>query len=362
MSKLTVLDFEPDSVVNGRILIAGKSGTGKTTIIKHLLNIIKDRVPRILIVSQTECSNGSFSSIVPQQLIIPTFSMSEESDTEKTTDFVKAQRHIKYIYNEQANKTARYNKTKNVDILKSIYDKITASGDTEISGDIGHIIRQRSLFQASTRRTDPENLEAKMKEYDATTYTTKMSDLLKKWLIANQPSDIGSVVKDLTSEELDVYRDLRINPKLVIVIDDCAALLKTYWKIPEFKNMFNNGRHVHLTMIVCAQSTTDSEKAMRNQCNIKIFTTGGSASQLIKSDHSEQQKELIPNVEKVFKARDTDKGLYYCFAMTDQDSGAFLAKYGLVFTYNPDLDRYLMKLAQEQTQTKKEPSVVKKLI
>jgi hypothetical protein len=345
MQSFSLLDFQASSIANSRILVSGKSGTGKTTIIKHILNIAKECVPSILLVSQTECSNGSFQSIVPEELIIPTFSMDDKSDSEKTSPFIKAQRHIKHIYNRQELLTKRYNRTKNIDILRSIFDKIDVPEDSKIKSEIGHIERAKQLYYTSTKRQDPTNIEARMNQYNLTVYNVELSKLLKDYI-----SKYGDKAKNMTEAETAVYNDININPNLVIVIDDCASLLKSYWKIPEFKNMFNNGRHVHLTMIVCAQNTTDSEKAMRTQCNIKIFTTASSAIQLIKSDHSDQQKELIPSIENVFKARDASKRLYYCFVLTDDKSGAFLAKSDLIFDYNPRLTEYFKLLRQAKTK------------
>ena len=63
-------NFENKDQGGSKIVIIGKPGTGKTTLITDLLYHKKHIYPTAVVVSGTEDSNGHYSSIFPKPFVI----------------------------------------------------------------------------------------------------------------------------------------------------------------------------------------------------------------------------------------------------------------------------------------------------
>ena len=55
----------PEHFLRKLTLIFGGSGTGKTTIVKHILFLLKNDIPLMFVISPTNDCNNSFTNIFP---------------------------------------------------------------------------------------------------------------------------------------------------------------------------------------------------------------------------------------------------------------------------------------------------------
>ena len=67
--KINKIDDDYKIYFRRMTLIFGESNTGKTTIVKHILFLLKNYIPITFIVAPTNSSNNAFTNLVPSKLI-----------------------------------------------------------------------------------------------------------------------------------------------------------------------------------------------------------------------------------------------------------------------------------------------------
>ena len=63
-------NISKDKIIHKSIVLYGSSNSGKTTIIKDIVYILKDDVPLIIVFCPTEPSHNTYKQIIPTELII----------------------------------------------------------------------------------------------------------------------------------------------------------------------------------------------------------------------------------------------------------------------------------------------------
>ncbi len=77
----------------------------------------------------------------------------------------------------------------------------------------------------------------------------------------------------LTLAEETCINYVNFNPRAMLVLDDCAASLKSWCqKSPSIKELFYEGRHYFVTLIITSQSDKELPSEMRQNTSISIFT------------------------------------------------------------------------------------------
>ncbi len=56
-------------IIDKTIVLSGKSNSGKTTMVKYLMSLLKDYIPVAFVVSPTEPSNKSYEKFIDRTLI-----------------------------------------------------------------------------------------------------------------------------------------------------------------------------------------------------------------------------------------------------------------------------------------------------
>ena len=82
-------NFKDKDQGGSKIVVIGKPGTGKTTLITSLLHQMRDIYPVGMVMSGTEDSNGHYGKIFPESFIY------NELNEEKVQDFIKRQKLAK---------------------------------------------------------------------------------------------------------------------------------------------------------------------------------------------------------------------------------------------------------------------------
>jgi energy-coupling factor transporter ATP-binding protein EcfA2 len=265
-------------IINRSISIYGATGSGKTAIVKHILDLLIDEVDQALIVSPTESANMSFKNYIPQPLIHYNMSMPDpkfpNNASKRLVGNKGALAFIKTVWDRQDMLTQTYNTANKPETLQRLFNKVATAKKAAGLKDLKRAKKTRDEFiqRLEERKTaegfDREEALQKVEER----YTEMKGKLYKKY-VGEDINRMWKMYPTLTTEEKWALHYFELNPKMVIIFDDCADELKSLGDKPEFKALFYKNRHVNLTVIFCFQDDTDLKTPLRKNSYLSIFCT-----------------------------------------------------------------------------------------
>jgi hypothetical protein len=233
-------------IMDRTFMLYGPSNSGKTMITKHLLDQLKGEVDQVVVVSPTEKSNQSYANYVPQPLIHYEFSAPDPKNPRKRLTGTKgAEVFLQTIWDRQQMLLDTYNRANDSAVLLSLYGRTGA----ELRAEAGPILEGIQALRAKSEKALQKKCQDKgelTKRLDEAKFTTA-----EQWSLS--------------------YLDLK--PGLVLVLDDCAADIKSIFKKPEMRRYFYQNRHYKVTVIMSFQDDTDLDANLRKNAFYSIFCT-----------------------------------------------------------------------------------------
>ena len=133
---------------------------------------------------------------------------------------------------------------------------------------------------------------------------------------------------NLTEEELCCVNYLDFKPHVLLIFDDCASIFKKWVKESTvIKEMFYNGRHYYITIIITAQDDKEIVSELRKNAIINIFTTHQSAqanftrSANAYPKHERERADLC--IKKIFKQDSQKKNFKKLVYVQNNDDDPF---------------------------------------
>ena len=249
-------------LINSTTVIYGSPNTGKSVAILDSLYKIKDEVPSIIVVSPTNDSNKAYSNIVPNQLIHKNLSC---GDTSKKGKY----KLLTMIIERQKYMSELLTMTKDAKILYSLFKLMSPKNK---------MLCQKCIDKVNiTVEECKSEISKQYKENEQELELEKLKDQATQKIVEIFKCFVKKDRDYLWELELDekqrlVVNYIDINPKMVLVLDDCAAELKPAFKIEEFREIFYNHRHINITMIISCQDDTDLPANLRKTARISVFT------------------------------------------------------------------------------------------
>lgn len=247
---------DPAIFLHKSIILYGSSGSGKTVLIKHILHLLKNDIPQIIVINPTNKLNNSYTNIVPRPLIYD----------EINEDL------FKIIYDKQAMSRQVYDRAQKIEPLYELFKKCASPTEKE------HYIKMSNIY-----RDTRENIENKVKHIIdkksqqkqlKTAHQDSIRIFLKQTIHKNKRIlESSSHRNSITPEELQLIKYLYYNPNLLLLFDDCAASFKNWGRNPSVNELFFNGRHFYVTTLMSFQSDTILPPDLRSNTFISIFTT-----------------------------------------------------------------------------------------
>lgn len=284
-SSIGLLSKDPNLFLNRSITLYGGSGTGKTTVAIEILYILSKHIPSCTAYIPSSESSGDYNGIIPRQVI--------KSD-------VKAN-EIRDIYKNQQRKTKIYNFVNNVNNLRNVFNlmkEILSLSSTCIMYDrkLREIYRENQIMlkrismsselafdqkkREKARITDLMN-NAIIKQYKDVLNTHK-SEITTYLVNKIKQSNIDKAVKKQYKDYIKLLEYININPRLLIIFDDCIDELNAINKKSKDMNgdplppiidvLYQKGRHNHITIITITQHDSKLSTPMRSNSYISIFT------------------------------------------------------------------------------------------
>lgn len=226
---ITPLEKSLDMFMNSSIVIYGPTNCGKSTFIKVLLYLLRDKYPIVTVYAPNHVSKPDFYGIIPEPLIY----------TKLTDDFISS------VYERQCAIATKYQEANRYDNIQKLFDIVKKTED-------------------DVRMT---KLNSKYKSDKG-----KLIDLSLRYM----KSVIRKYHHHLTNPTLiNMYKQMRINPRILVVFDDASVkledILKSAKKNGVINNFFYEGRHQFITHLYAIHSTTVFPARLRQNTCINIF-------------------------------------------------------------------------------------------
>ena len=272
--------------LNKLTMIYGQSFSGKSVLIKDILSSLRGDIPIGICCNPTNTQNGDYNGIFPEECIY--------DDVTKTL--------LQRMFQRQQNVIAMYDLVRDPEQLSCLYKKIS---DNESRSKLE---RLNGIYQKGIR--DVKNSYEKNEINGALEdlkikYNKKLVNIMRGAIAAN----IDSInMKSLTDVQKAMLSNFMINPRLLILIDDCASSIREWSQYEETKKLFYQGRHMQVTTIITMQAISVIPPSLRNNAHISIFTTGKAVNNFYAKATSgaspEERKQIMKIAAVVFAESD----------------------------------------------------------
>jgi hypothetical protein len=267
-------------------VLMGPSGSGKTTIIHHIMRDLHGLIDQALIISPTADSNKAYEGFVPRPLIHTSLSHDKvrgkvSRTLELLTNIVRRQKALMDIY-----KT-----TSKIDLLQKLYARCRVSQYDEIFRKLDAC--QQRAYQAveDEAKTKPDIDKRGMMNRIRSKIEVLRVGIYRKVILANRSK--LDTIPTLTPDERLVLKCPNLNPRLLLVFDDCSAELKQYFGHDVFRILMYQGRQYGITILFSCQSDTDMPVNLRQNAYATIFTTSASAFGYFRKETNKISSKVI---------------------------------------------------------------------
>lgn len=262
-----------DTLFQRSCMLYGPTASGKSTVIKHCLDVLKEKVPLVILVSPTEQINPSFNGFIPDQCIIPKMIM-ENPSGKKEKEIDKVGRYLEELLKRQEAATMAYKRANKMQILEQLLQRCSSKTINEYEKTIELLQHKKNSVIHRIKKLKLDDI-VKLSYIEAAEEKTSniILEIIKNYL-RKENDRLQRLLSEgkLSEEEVTCLKFKNANPNLVLIMDDCADDFKEYCKLKEFKSLFYKGRHYSITLIISCQDDTNLAPDLRKNAFISIFT------------------------------------------------------------------------------------------
>jgi hypothetical protein len=280
-----------ESFIDKTNIIFGESGTGKSTLIGDVVYQLKPQIEQVVVICPTDPMNKTYSGgMVPLPFI----------HYEISTQLLKT------IWDRQEALVNVYNRANNAGVI----DQLFARTRREYTAIIEDAQARKAKFAEEARRMAPEKAaeEIKKLEEDYKTFAAKF----KKYCIGKHSGDFT----ELSDDEKFTLKYLTLNPRMLLIFDDCTDQIKKYCKDPTVQAIFYQGRWNMMTVIIAAHTDKALDNELKKNCYNTIYSDEGIARTVFQRDSTALDKqgknEAMAAVRETFTADRPHQKLWWC--------------------------------------------------
>jgi hypothetical protein len=274
--------------INETILIYGGTGSGKTVMIKYIMDEIRDEVPMFCVFSNSEKDNNNFTEKIPKLLIYNNITI----------------KNLENILQRQNRVMSIYKKANNKQTLMSILQKLN---DAESLSKISLI--ENKTDEIINNLNNKQNFKTAeiMKEKRNETILKFMKDRIYCMMSKRRHVYPNS----FTDNEKIAAKFVKCNPNLCIVFDDCTDELEMISKSCRVKRgdmysgkqlieiLFYRSRHKKITNIVGIHSIVGVGPSLRKNAHEYIFCDRGTTTSFLADKKNGISKDMVLKIEQL---------------------------------------------------------------
>ena len=264
------LELGAEHFVDKTTVLYGPSKTGKTVFVKHILWLTRRSFDQVLIVSPTEVMNSAYRGIVPPQLILERPWKPDPRDPGKDDGHQGTVRFLTDILERQQHIVSAAGRAGRPAALRRLFRRLLPPGRQRAERMLARMARKRAAatrsieqrFAAGRRDRMLRRIAEKDAEVEARLYRSCIGrETDRLWRL------------ELDADERFSLKHLRLNPRLLLVFDDCADELKRVFQKEIFRKIFYKGRHYQLTVVLTCQDDTDVCSNLRKNAFLSVYTS-----------------------------------------------------------------------------------------
>jgi hypothetical protein len=268
------LQFSASLFLDRLSALYGPSNTGKTLAVKNAILLLAPHVNQIVVVSPTEVSNRAYEGFVDPACIHSRPYLPDPEKPEKDDGAKGVVRFMETIWKRQEALVQTYEAANRRDVLMRLFQRIPRRHFREGMALIRAIDerRKRAIHRISARAVEAGTPPGRRSEE-----IKGVNDAFERILVATFKRFIAPHFAELWAEPLPdderlSLQYLEFNPRLLLILDDCAAELKPHFKKDIFRKFFYQGRHCKVTTLLVFQDDTDLDANLRKNAFVSIYT------------------------------------------------------------------------------------------
>lgn len=327
------LEMKPSLFIDKTICVIGASGTRKTTVVKQIMYNIKEFIQQVLVVNATELANKAYTGTVDPLFIhhrpwLPESNKNTvaggrgiRGDDEKKGMY----RFLDTLWKRQEMLVGIYRRANKLQALDQLYSRLHRDDRKEGDQYIGFIKKKRSRTIEEIRNN--RQLSAGEREQKIHEIDEKFEEMLiatyKKFIVPNIQYLHEEFAK-FNEDEKYAFQYIDLNPRILVIFDDCAAELKAYFNKDVFRKMFYQNRHAKITFIICCQDDTDLNPNLKKNVFQAIYTDPIASTTNFERKSAGLTKNMIKDItEQIIPAVFRDESTKLVFYRTDPKKQRF---------------------------------------
>lgn len=272
------LDIRADVFLDKSTVIYGKSRSGKSTLIKDIMMALNREIDQCIVICP-EVSCHDYDETVGKIFV------HHRPSDEIFHKLLQRQLALRMIYLA----------VNNVTNLKALFAMVASPADLQ---------KWKQITQ----------VEMSPNVKDST--KVQINDIKIKYLkgIIRKNSNSPKFASPTLPQPLRIVLEyLDINPRLLIIIDDCTEMLDDLKKNPDFLGLFTKGRHYYTTLLFAVHSDKPLRPESRKSIMNSIFTDAKSAGAYFERGSNDfnkrEKKRFLMIIDSVFNKGDPNN---YC--------------------------------------------------
>lgn len=324
-NKLPKFNWELAYFLDRTTVLYGASSSGKSTIIKQIMKILKPHIEQVIIVCPTEETTPSYAGIVDPVLIhyemrkdIPNPKTKKENNVENS-----GIRFLNYIWDRQSALMATYKKANSIKAIDKLYKRLPDDAKREIRKYTELTNQKKNSYISAINHKyafDDVTRKKKIEEMDES-FLELLKKMRKKYIRDHYSQLIR--ISNLDEDEKYVLNYIDLNPRLLLILDDCAGDYKKVFKSEEMSKFFYRARHVRITMILSCQDDKDIPPPLRRNVFVNFYTQEQTALSCFNNTSNSYSKELQNQAKDISKTAFREKFRKLVFIRENQPGKQF---------------------------------------
>ena len=298
---LPELKYDYTHFIDKSTLLFGVTGSGKSIIIVDILHKLQGHIDQALVISPMDRQNHTYD-----QGIIPPPCIHYEITSELLTNMWERQVALVNVYT-RANDPA---------IIDTLFRLCNNSNAVRF---IAAAKEKSEQHQAQIRMAGGNDVSTKIASVELKCKTV-ISSIMKRTITENRKTLERMGLDD---DHMFSLKYLNLNPKLVLILDDCTDMLMKFKSHPVVQKLFYQGRWAHITFLIACHTDKALSPELKKNAFINIFAEPTSANSYIERKTNDLDKGSKINAKQAIDCAFTPLAKYQKLALIREDKSYY---------------------------------------
>ncbi len=299
-----LFELDVKELIGKSIVINGPTGSGKTNLVKEILNTFKGKVSKAFVVCPTNNSHHTYDAFTVPQLIYPSLAVTQSSNID-VFDSDKKPNAAQFIGRLKSHQEAVINidrKVNNKAALNELYNLLSS----RIRNQYKDVIDKIKKIRETNGKEYEEKIVAALRKI-ITRHRAEIKLPMKYEMEVPQKSEDPKIEKERKFTIKEVLENIIVIPDAIIIFDDVGGMYARYPDILSY--FFEKARHIKLTTLYICQDEIQLPKGIRAQANYTVYTTRAAAETELGSKYitlsNSTRKKMIEYMGDVYSKKFT---------------------------------------------------------